>query len=386
MGKTISTLVFRPPPPTELRSSNYFWLETDNVGNQIPAFFVNSPDAHVTFLFSHGNAEDLGMMYQRMKTLARILKVNIMTYEYTGYGMSTGGPPTEAMCYKNIDAAYNYLTKVRKIPPNQVVLYGRSLGSGPSCYLAAKTAKEGQSVAGIILHSPFLSVYRVVVDCGFTLVGDMFRNLDHAPKFRCPVLIIHGTKDEVVPFRHSQEFLTLIPPQYRVKPFFAKGLGHNNIEIFEKVKYTEKVINFLDRFVPASRGLAKSKMPPLTVPVRERAHTDDMPERSKSKPSIGILCESASFLREVIYSSSEGQEIPGESMRDKVRKEDGSKLSNIPFIFPKRSADEKIYCNDDDYDHRNIQKVMTSSISYSSSSSSNSSYEEPGKYFRSKWC
>ena len=91
--------------------------------------------------------------------------------------MHEGGPPCEAMCYKNIDAAFRYLTKVRKIPPSQIVLYGRSLGSGPSCYLAAKSANQGRSVAGLILHSPFLSVYRVVVNCGFTLHGDMFRNI-----------------------------------------------------------------------------------------------------------------------------------------------------------------------------------------------------------------
>ena len=91
MGETISTLVFRPPPPTQLRSSIYFWLETgDEDGNQIPAFYIQRPGAKVTLLFSHGNAEDLGMMYPRMKALAKILGVNIMAYEYSGYGISTG--------------------------------------------------------------------------------------------------------------------------------------------------------------------------------------------------------------------------------------------------------------------------------------------------------
>ena len=77
-------------------------------------------------------------------------------------------------------AAYNYLRYERNTPASHIVLYGRSLGSGPSCYLAKKTADEGESIAGLILHSPFLSIYRIVMDCGFNLMGDMFKNKTNA--------------------------------------------------------------------------------------------------------------------------------------------------------------------------------------------------------------
>jgi len=348
MGETISTLVFRPPPPTQLRSSIYFWLETgDEDGNQIPAFYIQRPGAKVTLLFSHGNAEDLGMMYPRMKALAKILGVNIMAYEYSGYGISTGGPPSETMCYKNIDAAFRYLTKMRNIPPHQIILYGRSLGSGPSCYLAAKTAKQGRSVAGLILHSPFLSVYRVVVDCGFTLHGDMFKNIMHAPDIRCPVLIIHATKDEVVPFWHSQELLALLDPTCRVKPFFVEGLGHNNIEIYEKVKYTQKILYYLERYIPARRGILNEEKSPLLVPELEQANLGALMEKyDKSRLNPGILCQSVSIINDVI-SSSTAEECKQKTRKIKQQvmnqvqgrpkdnvKENESKLSNLPFLFP----------------------------------------------------
>ena len=58
---------------------------------RIPAFFVRRRGAQHTVLFSHGNAEDLGMMYKRMKDLALALCVNILAYDYTGYGLSQGG-------------------------------------------------------------------------------------------------------------------------------------------------------------------------------------------------------------------------------------------------------------------------------------------------------
>lgn len=170
MGDAISSLLFQPPPPTYLHPSRHFWLNTEK-GARIPAFFIERPNAQITILFSHGNAEDLGMIYDWFNDLARVLRVNIMAYDYTGYGKSNG-TPNEKSCYSDIEAAFQYLMEVRRIQPEQVVLYGRSLGSGPSCYLAAKTAKEGQSVGGVILQSPLLSAYRVGFDFRFTMVGD----------------------------------------------------------------------------------------------------------------------------------------------------------------------------------------------------------------------
>ena len=195
MGDAISSLLFQPPTPTYLHPSRHFWLTTE-LGSRIPAFFIAHPNASVTILFSHGNAEDLGMIYDWFNDLSRVLRVNIMAYDYTGYGKSQGSPH-ETFCYADIEASYRYLLTVRNIQPEQIVLYGRSLGSGPSCYLAAKTAKEGRSVAGVILQSPLLSAYRVAFNFRFTFLGDKFPNVDYAMDIRCPVFIVHGTQDEV---------------------------------------------------------------------------------------------------------------------------------------------------------------------------------------------
>jgi len=94
------------------------------------------------------------------------------------------GDPSEENCYADISAVYDYLIKEKKIPPSKIILYGRSLGSGPSCFLAAKSSDDGASVGGLILHAPFLSIYRVVIDSGCTLPGDKFPNLEFAPNIR----------------------------------------------------------------------------------------------------------------------------------------------------------------------------------------------------------
>jgi len=263
MGEMISSLLFQPPPPTYLHPSRHFWLNTAE-GGRIPAFFIERPGAHVTILFSHGNAEDLGMIYDWFNDLARVLRVNIMAYDYTGYGKSAGNP-CEDSCYSDIEAAFRYLIEVRRLQPEQIVLYGRSLGSGPSCYLSAKTASEGRSVAGLILQSPLLSAYRVAFSFRFTMVGDRFPNIDYAPHIRCPAFIIHGTQDEVVPFWHGQDLFLSITQPWRAKPFWVEGAGHNNIEALLRPTgaFVDKLSEFLDLHVAARRGKI---LPPMIVP------------------------------------------------------------------------------------------------------------------------
>ncbi|KAL3777803.1 hypothetical protein HJC23_003576, partial [Cyclotella cryptica] len=209
------------------------------LGHRIPAFFIERPSAAVTILFSHGNSEDLGMIFDWFTDLSRVLGVNIMEYDYTGYGKSQG--------------------------PEQIVLYGRSLGSGPSCYLAAKTAKDGRSVAGVILQSPLLSAYRVAFNFRFTCIGDKFLNVDYALNIRCPVFIVHGTQDEVVPFWHGEELFMALRQPWRAKPFWVDGAGHNNIEALLRPTgaFVDKLVEFLDLHVSARRGRIR---PPAVVP------------------------------------------------------------------------------------------------------------------------
>jgi dienelactone hydrolase len=83
------------------------------------------------------------------------------------------GEPSEEACYADIDAAYDHLIKMRKLDPKQIVLYGRSVGSGPATYLAAKLAEEKTQIGGLILECPFKSVYRIVADFGCGVLGKL---------------------------------------------------------------------------------------------------------------------------------------------------------------------------------------------------------------------
>ena len=186
MGKVISTLLFQPPDePSRLSSKKYFWLTTSK-GVKIPSCYIQQPHARFTVLYSHGNAEDLGMIYEYLLELSELLYINILAYDYSGYGMGSIRKdnvakkiePSEENCYADIEAAYKYLTEIELVSASRIILYGRSVGSGPSCYLAQKLNKaKGDHIAGLILHSPFLSVCRVVIDMGFEMTYDVFPNV-----------------------------------------------------------------------------------------------------------------------------------------------------------------------------------------------------------------
>lgn len=149
MGIHLSTIVFQPPEVTYTHARRpLIWLRTTR-GSQVPAFHLDN-QSKITVLFSHGNAEDLGMIYEWFVSFSRNLRVNVFAYDYEGYGKATGSP-SETSCYEDIDAAFTYLVENQKIPPENIVLYGRSLGTGPSLYLADRLAKAGIMKPGAVI-------------------------------------------------------------------------------------------------------------------------------------------------------------------------------------------------------------------------------------------
>lgn len=179
------------------------------------------------------------MIIQYFREVSHILEVNIFAYEYTGYGMSTGEPYEQAI-YADIEAAFKYLRDIIGIPWHEVVLYGRSIGSGPSIHLAAKTA-----VRAMVLQSPLLSIYRVAIQTRVTLPGDMFPNVDRIGKVLCPVYIVHGTKDEIIPFYHAEDLVANCREGIAYPPYLVENGGHNNLELIARQPFYDHFLKFL---------------------------------------------------------------------------------------------------------------------------------------------
>jgi pimeloyl-ACP methyl ester carboxylesterase len=140
-------------------------------GTFIATVVYKVPEDHVTpetktIIYSHGNATDVGAMYPLQAMLVQSLLCHVVSYDYSGYGES-GGVAMEANTYKDIAAVYDYTLKnVAEGVASNIILYGQSVGSGPSCHLACKN----DDIGGLILHSPFTSGMRVLTPSRYVFV------------------------------------------------------------------------------------------------------------------------------------------------------------------------------------------------------------------------
>ncbi|OIT38050.1 PREDICTED: protein ABHD17B [Nicotiana attenuata] len=221
-------------------------------GNEIVAVHVKHPKASATMLYSHGNAADLGQMFELFVELSLRLRVNLIGYDYSGYGQSSG-KPSECNTYADIDAVYKCLKEQYGVKDEQLILYGQSVGSGPTVDLASRVP----NLRAVVLHSPILSGVRVLYPVKRTYWFDIYKNVDKISAVNCPVLVIHGTADEVVDCSHGKQLWELCKEKY--EPLWINGGGHCNLELYpEYIKHLKKFVIGLGKPKPAANGSQKA--------------------------------------------------------------------------------------------------------------------------------
>uniref|UniRef100_A0A914DS09 Protein ABHD13 n=1 Tax=Acrobeloides nanus TaxID=290746 RepID=A0A914DS09_9BILA len=225
-----------PHGQDELRNVEVFHTRTRR-GNKIACLYVRPcGDAPFTLLFSHGNAVDLGQMCSFYYGLGFRLGCNVFSYDYSGYGCSSGRP-SEKNLYADIAAALSVLKSRYQIPPERVILYGQSIGTVPSVDLASNSP----NIAALILHSPLMSGFRVAFPgTQRTWCCDAFPSIEKIPRVKCPTLVIHGTDDDVIDFSHGLTIYEQCPSS--VEPLWVAGAGHNDVELH--ASYLERLISF----------------------------------------------------------------------------------------------------------------------------------------------
>jgi len=236
-------IIFRPrqasyrsgPPVIKLRTTD---------GLAIAARFYENPAAEFTILFSHGNAEDLGLVDPFLREL-RDSGFSILAYDYHGYGHSQG-KPSEQNAYLDIQAAFDYLVNDRGVPPEKILVHGRSLGGGPSVELASK-----RKIGGLILESSFMSAARVLFATRI-FPFDEFDNLAKISKIESPVLVIHGKKDKIIPFVHGQYLYDAV--QGAKTSLWIDSAGHNNLFSSARTQYLDAIQKFANALSQEQNG------------------------------------------------------------------------------------------------------------------------------------
>ncbi|CAF1276068.1 unnamed protein product [Rotaria sordida] len=198
------------PPQYSLTShkNKLFWISATQgklAASQIPCMLY-SPihEANFFIIWCHGKGDDIGSIGMAMNALSQRIQAHVMAFEYPSYGLCKGPiDPTEETINNHAERAYLFARDILRWPPNRILVYGHSMGSGPACHLAATKV-----VGGLILKSPYKSLSNLIQEkiwiFSKLLSSPNWNNLEAMKHIRCPILIIHGQRDSMIPFYHSQ--------------------------------------------------------------------------------------------------------------------------------------------------------------------------------------
>jgi len=191
-------------------------------GHETYGWYVPLESHRGVVLFSHGNAGDLAGRLESI-SLLRSFGFAVLAYDYGGYGFSTG-KPSEGRCYADIRSMWDYLTKERGVPPEQIVLFGRSLGAAPTADLAAEVTPGAVVLESAFLSTPDIAKKTWIFRPLTWLIRHRFQNKDKVASITAPLLIVHSPDDEIIPYAHGLELFARAPEP---KTFLEIHGGHN---------------------------------------------------------------------------------------------------------------------------------------------------------------
>jgi uncharacterized protein len=197
-------------------------------------------------LFLHGNGENIAANLNQAKIFQE-LGFSVLLMDYRGYGLSEGEFPSETQVYEDAQAAWDYLTQSQKINPKNIIIYGHSLGGA----IAINLAVEHPEAAGLIVEGTFTSIkdmakYKKIYQI-FPLsliLHQKFDSINKVKSLKIPLLLIHGTADDVVPSVMSQLLFdqAQVPKQILIIP----DADHHNAATVGAETYRQAVNDFYD--------------------------------------------------------------------------------------------------------------------------------------------
>ena len=220
------------------------WIDvgSDKVhGWWIPTIKPNAP----ALLYFHGNGSNLGDLTEIAAIFHR-LEVSVLLIDYRGYGKSSPTFPNEARVYEDAEAAWQYLIQTRQLEPKRVFVYGHSLGGAIALDLAVKHP----DLAGLITEGTFTSIEDMA---GLSkvfklfllnwLVTQRFDSINKIESLQVPILILHGTDDEVIPLSMAKELFAAAPEPKQLELF--PRAGHNNLPEFGDRQFLQTLRQFI---------------------------------------------------------------------------------------------------------------------------------------------
>lgn len=230
---------FYPDEKMPLNTNQVFITTADGI--KLESYFLSNPLSDRVLIYFHGNA---GNISHRIPDLARIRQfgINVLGVGYRGYGRSEGNA-SENGIYIDGKSALRYAIDTLGFPQDKIFIMGRSIGS-----TVAMNTSGAEPIAGMILVSPLTTAKDQAKAGGLWIIsplaGDAFNNVGKAKHLLCPVLILHGTEDEIIPLGMGKTLFNSIPSEKQFIEIF--GAGHNNLTSEE---YQEKYWSPIEQFI-----------------------------------------------------------------------------------------------------------------------------------------
>jgi pimeloyl-ACP methyl ester carboxylesterase len=222
----VSSLVYFPDPvvrpiPEQVGLSPEWAFFQAEDGVRLSAWYLPRADARGTVLFLHGNGGNVSHYVPSLALFNR-LGYSSLILDYRGYGRSEGAP-SEQGTYRDARAAWQHLVQTRRIPPDAIVVWGRSLGGAIAAWLARE-----RNPRLLVLESAFTALRDVAEHlypwAPTRLLGDRYPTEAFLREVRAPVLVIHSPDDELAPYAHGVRLLERASPPKR----FLRIRGRHN--------------------------------------------------------------------------------------------------------------------------------------------------------------
>ncbi len=209
---------------------------------RIQGLYLPRADSAKVVIYFHGNA---GNIYHRIPDLVRLRQsgVSVVGAGYRGYGNSEG-TPSEAGIYQDGDAIYRYVTEELGYSEKNIIIFGRSIGTAVALHVA-----QHKQTGGLILVTPLSSGKAQAEASGLGVIASIaensFDNLDKIEHIKVPLLVIHGTRDRVIPFSMGKEIFDSASTR---KQFIKiEGAGHNDLQDRYGQAYWPPIAEFINR-------------------------------------------------------------------------------------------------------------------------------------------
>jgi len=209
-------------------------------GERLHAWLLPSPNARATVVYFHGNGGNLSIWLPILVGLQR-QGFTVAAFDYRGYGASTGRP-SERGLYRDVDAVVEWGSRLER-PNTPLVYWGRSLGTAMAAYAATLRRPDR-----LILESGFpnaRSLFRGSLPLGFLSLFSSYRfpTAEFARRANCPVLVLHGDADRVIPMAHGRALFDALPEPKRF--VIVPGADHNDAAPPQPDAYWAAVRDFI---------------------------------------------------------------------------------------------------------------------------------------------